>query len=610
MPIPLKKNHRYMAGIDGLRAIAVLSVIAYHLQVPWAKGGLLGVVIFFVLSGYLITDLLVMEWKKDGRINLMEFWKRRIRRLLPAHFVMVIVVMAWITLFKPTLLPTAKGDLLASLFYVSNWWFIFHKVSYFESFGTPSPFNHLWSLAVEEQFYLCWPVLLTLGLTFIRRKALLVGLILFGALVSFLLMAIVYQPGTDPSRVYYGTDTRVFSLLFGSILALIWPSRKLSKHAPKFAQRTLDSFAGISLVLILIMIGLTNQFDSFLYEGGMVLTSIAAFILVAALAHPASKLSKLMAFKPLRWLGVRSYSMYLWHYPVILFTSPSVNDTHVHIFRMCFQLCLIFVLAALSWCYIENPIRNGAFDRILIRLKEKRSLWKDTSSIQKVVMACSAVIVLIACAGVFSFGHEEKGHASNGIESVAKEAEQSNDKRLAKKVSNIKSVAVREGIPQESDSAITAIGDSVMVMAAPYLEKEIPGIVIDAKVGRQMSQASAVISRLQSEENLGKEVIIELGTNGPFTKDELVSLIDSLGPNRKIILVNCRVSRPWEREVNSIIEEVASSSPNIYLADWYSESVGKNSYFYSDGVHPNQKGAQLYVSLIARTAQLDQKILD
>ncbi|MED4226485.1 acyltransferase family protein [Neobacillus cucumis] len=616
MQIPIKEKKRYIAGIDGLRAIAVLSVIAYHLNIPWAQGGLLGVVIFFVLSGYLITDLIVIEWKQNKRINLIQFWKRRIRRLFPALFVMLILVMAWITLFDRSLIHNTRGDLLASFFYISNWWFIFHKVSYFESFGTPSPFNHLWSLAVEEQFYIFWPLVLSIGFKYKTRKPVLIGFIFLGAILSFLLMAFSYQPGTDPSRVYYGTDTRVFSLLFGAILALIWPSRNLSKQTPKSAQMTLDILGSASLVTILIMICLTNQFDPFLYKGGMLLTSIAAFILVAVLAHPASQLSKLLAFKPLRWLGVRSYSIYLWHYPVILFSSPLVDDHDIHLLLMLFQLFLIIVLSDLSLQFIENPIRHGAIGTILKSIKEKKFLFKQTSLVQKLMTACSFVIIVISCVGMTS--------SASGVQDLTEKVEK--NKIFAEKMTNTQqdknmvvseenqsknlSTSKQDSIQSQEDMKITAIGDSVMVMAAPYLEKEYPEITIDAKIGRQMSQAPCVIDRLQSEGRLGNVVIIELGTNGPFTKDQLVSLISSLGSKRKVILINSRVPRPWEQEVNSIIKEVATSSSNINLIDWYSASVGKDSYFYQDGVHPNQQGAQIYVSLIKNAVQMDKEMVN
>jgi peptidoglycan/LPS O-acetylase OafA/YrhL/lysophospholipase L1-like esterase len=603
VPIPINKEKRYIAGIDGLRAIAVLSVIAYHLQFNWAQGGLLGVVIFFVLSGYLITDLIVIEWEETGSIQLRKFWHRRIRRLFPMLMVMVMVVMAWITLFHRHIIPTIRGDLLASLFYISNWWFIFHKISYFHSFGIPSPFTHLWSLAVEEQFYIVWPLLLTFGLKFFRRRVSIVWVTLIIAMISIFLMGFNYQVGTDPSRIYYGTDTRLFSLLFGALLALIWPSQKLSKHAPRFAVLTLDVAGSASFILLIVLIAITDQYEAFLYRGGMVLTSLATFILIAALVHPASHLSRLFGFKPLRWVGVRSYSMYLWHYPVVVLTSPLATNGEIHVLRMILQVLGIIILSALSWRYIENPIRRGVIGQFFNNREPKKLLIKQISLLQKLVVVLILLTIGISFWGMSLSASGNKNHSIHETQSILMERTKAQEIDHEKKVnrSNRKEVNLAP-IAEKGmgDTSVTAIGDSVMLMVAPYLKKEFPNIVIDAKVGRQMKDASSVIERLESAGKLGDIVIIELGTNGPFAKNQLVSLLDTLGESKKILLVNTRVPRPWESKVNTIISEVSGSSNRISLINWHDVSIGENSYFYQDGVHPNIKGSQVYVSLIAK----------
>ncbi|TGV03468.1 acyltransferase, partial [Mesorhizobium sp. M00.F.Ca.ET.186.01.1.1] len=275
MPEPIKAAHsRYMPGIDGLRALAVLAVIIYHLNYNWAPGGLLGVGIFFVLSGYLITDLLIAQWSRNGRLDMKDFWLRRARRLLPALLLLLVAVVASVALFSPEQMGRLRGDVWAALFYVSNWWLVFSEVSYFEKFGPPSPLGHLWSLAVEEQFYLIWPLLVALGLSLIKRRGPLVILTLGLAAVSAVLMAVMYEPGEDPSRIYYGTDTRVFALLIGAALAMMWPSRKLSTTISGKARATLDVIGCVSLAILLLAIWKTNQYDDFLYQGGLVLWSI------------------------------------------------------------------------------------------------------------------------------------------------------------------------------------------------------------------------------------------------------------------------------------------------------------------------------------------------
>ena len=235
MPEPLKKNSRYMVGLDSLRGLAILGVILYHINFNWMPGGFLGVTVFFVLSGYLITDILAIEWKNNKRIDLKKFWLSRARRLLPGMLIMLIVTLAWITIFHSSLLVKMRGDSLAALLYFSNWWYIYHKLCYFDSFSQLSPLNHFWSLAVEEQFYVVWPFVISLGFYYIKKQSRMILFICLGAIASALAMAILYEPGTDPSRIYYGTDTRAFSLLIGAALALIWPAvglrvKLLRKH--------------------------------------------------------------------------------------------------------------------------------------------------------------------------------------------------------------------------------------------------------------------------------------------------------------------------------------------------------------------------------------------
>ncbi|MGC4379298.1 acyltransferase family protein [Fictibacillus sp. Mic-4] len=613
MPKPTKGNGRYMAGLDGLRAIAVLAVIAYHLNFSWAPGGFLGVTVFFVLSGYLITDLLVAEWSRTGRLDMKDFWIRRARRLLPALLVMLVLVVAWVTLFHPTLLPKLRGDVVASIFYVSNWWSIFHHVSYFESFGLPSPINNLWSLAVEEQFYLIWPLILLFGLRYIRRKGKIIGLTVTLMAASALAMAILYEPGADPSRVYYGTDTRAFSLLIGASLALVWPSRSLSAKLPSAHRLTLDLAGATALICVILIMWKTNQYDTLLYRGGMVHMSVAAAVLVAALAHPASRLGKWLGSKPLRWIGVRSYAIYLWHYPVITLTTPAVNTEGINSVRVLLQIAATFILAALSWTFIENPIRHGALKRWWTKIRLRQWQWNRIPKSRRVAIGCLVLILGISCVGLIGLvpgshsaaskleqpldGNNEKTernkkghHVDQPKTKKGKHSEQSKDKHSKK-------------APSIDGSDVTVIGDSVMVDVEPYLKKRIPGVEVNAEIGRQMSDADDIVRDLKSNGDLGNYIVLELGTNGPFTKDQLMELLQSVGENKKIVLVNTRVPRPWENVVNSVLEDVASSHPRTALVDWYGASAGHDSYFAPDGVHLNPEGAKAYASLVKKAVE-------
>ncbi len=330
MPEPVKRNQRYMPGLDGLRAIAVLAVIVFHLGFGWAPGGLLGVGIFFTLSGYLITDLLLAQLSARGRIKLGQFWLARARRLLPALFVMLLIVVAWATIFGPAQPDQFRKAVVSAVFYVNNWQQILGNVSYFARFAPEGPLNHLWSLSVEEQFYILWPFLLLIGVKVVHERPLPSGirprlaLLTLGlALISTIEMAILYHPSFDPSRIYYGTDTRAGGLLFGAALAMVWPSRRLSRKITPQARKTLDGLGVLGLLIIAIMIWQVGEFDSFLYQGGFVVLSLATVLVLMPLAHPACRLGVILGMKPLRWVGVRSYAIYLWQTPVIILTATN-----------------------------------------------------------------------------------------------------------------------------------------------------------------------------------------------------------------------------------------------------------------------------------------------
>ncbi|MGR3779621.1 acyltransferase family protein [Bacillus paramycoides] len=600
MTKPFKKNSRYMVGLDSLRGLAILGVILYHINFNWMPGGFLGVTVFFVLSGYLITDILAMEWKRNKRIDLKKFWLSRAKRLLPGMIVMLVITFAWITIFHSSLLEKMFGDSLAALFYVSNWWYIYHKLSYFDNFNQLSPLNHFWSLAVEEQFYVVWPFIISLGFYYIKKQSRMILLICLGAAASALAMAILYEPGADPSRIYYGTDTRAFSLLIGAALALLWPSNRLANKIIPKARLILDVVGGTALIIILIMFWKTNQYDPFLYNGGMVLLSIATALLVANLAHPASRIAQFLRFRPLRWIGVRSYGIYLWHYPILTLTTPKVNTGDFSPIRAILQFLLIIMIAQISWKYIEKPIRQGT----LRNIQFKNLRLQNVALGVKLALICAVFVSSIA---VFGLSKVSKAKESPKLDRV--EAEQTQPAKHP--------VAVREDPTQEapknqeeskevnseqtkSSQTVTAIGDSVMIDITPYLKNAFPDIRIDAQIGRQLSKAIPVVEQLKNEGNLGNYVIIGLGTNGAFTTEQLVSLINLIGNERKIIFINTRVPRPWESIVNERLKVTTSKYPNITLVDWYAASAGKRDYFAPDGVHLTKVGAEAYAALVAK----------
>ena len=633
MPKPVEGTSRYVPGIDGLRAVAVLAVIVYHLSTGWLPGGLLGVGVFFVISGYLITDLLVAERRRSGRIALRHFWARRARRLLPALFLMLFVVVGWVTLVDPGRLAELRSDLPAALFYYSNWWYVFHHVSYFAKFGPPSPLGHLWSLAVEEQFYLVWPLLLIAILRVFRSNRARITVVLAAACASAVEMGLLYAPGSDPTRVYDSTDTRAFGLLIGAALALAWPRSRVVHPIDKSARRILEVVGGSALAGILAMYALTGEYDTFLYRGGMVLLSVLTAVVIAVVAHPGARLRNLLGWGPLRWIGERSYGIYLWHYPVIVLTTPLYARTNV--LRVVLQVAASILLAALSWHFVEEPIRHGALSRLAARVRSREWTLPKLPPIGWAVLAAAAANCVVVAAGLADLFPTPVAEPASQVTTVlpptslpavtttvpsSRGTGSGRPARISVPARGPVPYPMSSNPPRSASSGgpaptpptaappppgdeVTAIGDSLMIDATPYLEKLLPGIAIDGKIGQQLWQVQDAMPQLKAEGMIRKRVIIELGTNGPYTPAQLVALLRSLGPTERIVLVNTRVPDPWEQEVNETIAQVAKTFPHTTMVNWYALSADHLGWFYPDGVHLDPEGASYYASLMARAVE-------
>ena len=622
-----EKKNRYIYSLDGLRAFAVMSVIAYHLGFGWASGGFLGVDVFFVLSGYLITSILLVQSWENPLKNLKHFWISRTRRLLPAVYVMVVLTAAWVILFNRPLLTTLRGDALSSIFYMSNWWFIFHKVSYFDSFGSPSPLKNLWSLAIEEQFYIVWPLVLLLGLKFIKKKGILSLFILAGVMASAILMSFLYEPGGDPSRIYYGTDTRLFALLIGCLLAFAWPMYRLSsKNLPAVGKQVLNAVSMVSFFVFILCVWSVDEYThaSFLYQGGMLLICLNAAVLVATISHPSSFLGKALSFKPLRWLGTRSYGIYLWHYPVIVLTTPVSEIGRPVYWHALLQVGLTFIIAELSYRYIEVPIRTRGF-RYYFRHYHPRELfkWRNLSRSRQAVLGSLIFFLALFTADMTSFAIStqqkdettaketevkiQTNHKENASTSV-KDKNKAADKKAenAEKSSGEEKSDAKEKQQPNSYRDVLAIGDSVMLDIAPNL-KEMPlSITIDGKVGRQLNEALQLTPSYQAFNNPNSAVIIELGTNGYFTNEELEQLLKAFS-HADVYLVNTRVPRSWESTVNKNLKAASEKFDHVTLVDWHSEASKHPEYFTSDGVHLVPEGSRALTKLIEERMNLEVK---
>ncbi len=396
LPRPTETGQRYIPALDGIRALAVASVIAYHLGIRGGQGGMLGVGVFFTLSGYLITDLLLAHWRRHASLGLGQFWRRRARRLLPALFVMLVAVSVWVAVFDVSQLAAVRRQVLAASVYVSNWSTIAQHGSYFSRFAAPLPLDHLWSLAIEEQFYLLWPWLLLLGIWIARSRWVLALLTLGLAAASVVAMSSRYHPGYDPTRAYEGTDTRAFGLLIGAALAMVWPSR-IGRGAVRPAVRDgLDLLGVAGLVAIVLLVWRTNSFSSFLYPYGFVLLSLATAAMVAASVNPASRLGAALGWRPLRWVGVRSYGIYLWQWPIIVLANPAQRPLDWR--RAVLEVAATVVIASISWRFIEDPIRRGALAR---RWQWVRARAAHLTVPRRLLVATAGVIGML-CLPAFS----------------------------------------------------------------------------------------------------------------------------------------------------------------------------------------------------------------
>ncbi len=600
MPRPVEGTSPYLPGLDGIRAIAVLAVLVYHLGFGWASGGLLGVQVFFVLSGYLITDLLVAEYRRHRTIKLGQFWLRRARRLLPALFVVLFVTVGWATLFDRSQLASLRSDLPSSIFYFSNWWFIFHHISYFARFGPPSPLGHLWSLSIEEQFYLVWPLLVFAGMRWLVHKRTLIFVTLTLAAASAVEMGLLYagSPNGDPTRVYDGTDTRAFALLIGATLAFGLPRNRTFGTITPGATRVLNAVGGAGLLGIFVLFWHTSEYSPFLYQGGMVLLALLTAVVIGVTVHPGSQLRWVLGWEPLRWVGERSYAIYLWHYPVIVLTTPV--GAPPSIVRASLQIAATIGLAALSWRFVEDPIRHGALARLWGRLRQRQWALPRLRPIGWAVVGVASVNAVVCALGLFGVVDASAADPGSQVTAI-----------LPGRVhhsSTTTTVVLPPGSTTTTTAppagqGVTAIGDSIMVDAAPYLQSMLPGISIDAQVGQQLYQVQNAVAQLKAEGAVGNRLILELGTNGPYSVAQLEDLLNSLGPSERIVLVNTHVPKPWQQQVNDTIATVAKNRPNAVVVDWNTASANCSQCLYPDGVHLDPYGAKYYATLITQALQ-------
>lgn len=601
---PQGSNNRYIPALDGIRTLAVAAVVLYHLKPALLPGGMQGVTVFFVLSGFLITRLLLIEHKSNGRIDLKAFWVRRLRRLMPAILVVIVVTAALCTGFNHVMLTKMRPDIIPSALFFNNWWQIFNQQSYFNAVGDPSPLTHFWSLAIEMQFYLVWPIALMVALRHreparrIRRAALAL------AVVSALEMAILYNPALDPSRVYYGTDTRVFSLLMGAWLAFI-PYARIEELLRQTAKRvfhtgipaTLDVVGALGLAGLVALALFTNGYSTFPYRGGIALASALSLMLIAGCLSPNGMVARAFAFEPLVWLGKRSYGIYLWHYPLLLLMNPASDISDKPWWVYVVQVLIVIAVSEASYRFIETPCRHGAAERLLHSALHDRPALLSWAKRHIVILAISGATVLVALGGLI-FVPVTSALSDEGAALLQSDGTDSSTQHAAGTGNGGGDGSAHGQDMPEGAYDITMIGDSVSLRAVDTFTQTFPHGHIDAAMNRQFAAGVDVYHALLDQDFAGRIAVFALGTNGPISPDDLNSLIDMAGESRIIVFVNNRAARPWCEPNNRLLADAASQHDNVKVIDWFAASTNRNELFDGDGIHLSDAGAAEYIGLI------------
>ena len=580
-PVANAPHIAYRPGLDGLRALAVAAVFLYHARIDWLPGGFLGVDLFFVLSGYLITSLLLVEWEARNRIDLVRFWLRRARRLLPALVVVVLASLVLASIFARQYLSHTRSDVLSALLYYANWHQIVANHSYFNLMGNPSLLQHTWSLGVEEQFYIVWPLLLVPGLVLLGRKRLPM-LVIAGIAASAALMWILYNPNSDPSRVYYGTDTRAFLLLMGILVALVWPwIMRLRRAVP-----LLELLGIAALVGAVLLFRNMQDFNPTLYRGGDLAAALCFAVLVAAVAHPKTGIGQALGVAPLRWIGERSYGIYLWHWPIILLVT-GVN-TRPSAGVVVGEAALVLLAASLSFRFVEEPIRRGRAQRWLSQYSRRFQLEVVGAAALALVAAFAVLYVTPSSlnpVSTYVSPPKARGATHPSHTSTQPRSNQSSQKHKQTKQNSL------------PPGRILALGDSVMLGCKSELKIALHHHVhVDATVDRQIEDTVNELQRLRRHHKLTKIVVIQVGNNGPLWYPDLVRLRHALHGIPDIVVVNVRNSTSWQDESNHALVGWLRDWPQAHLADWYAHSTNK---MLQDGTHPWPYGCTIYARVIA-----------
>jgi peptidoglycan/LPS O-acetylase OafA/YrhL len=579
-----ERGIRYIPAIDGLRAVAVIAVMLYHLGFKWIPGGFLGVDLFFVISGYVITRLLLDSIQRSGGLDLRAFYVARIRRLLPPLVFMIITTTIFVGFWAPDTMRRFLGDAPFALFGGMNWWLVFRQTDYFEAIGRPPLLQHTWSLGVEAQFYLVWPLILLLVLRYFGKNKIPGAALLIAAFSGIALLVVSLQIDaantSKVSHVYFGTDTHSIGLFLGAALAVRWIPQNLQDTVSRKAQDFIDGIGIFGFLGIIAAFLFIDENDPTLYKLAFPLAGVFGCAIITSIVHPASRFAPILSSKPFVWIGERSYAIYLWHWVIFQVTRPDFDLEGSEWALYTLRLLIVFALADISLRLVELPVRTGLIDYWFKGMKYRT---------KRVQLRQKAGVVLIVLAIIGSTA------------TVATSAIAKGDKQLAQLKEQLQPPATSPSVSSDvNNPGLWVTGDSVILGIRFELDNRQPIGLINARVGRQATELLEVLTNDKANMSLAT-IVLNLGNNNKLNEEQVAAIFEVIKDQPRIVVVNTAVPRAWRDDNNALIAQYASLY-GAYLVDWASISQGHSEYFGPDGVHLVPAGVRAYVDAI--TAQL------
>jgi hypothetical protein len=574
-----KRGIQYIPAIDGLRAIAVMAVLFYHLGFSWIPGGFLGVDLFFVISGYVITRLLLDSIERSGGLDLRAFYIARLRRLLPALVFMLITTAIAVGIWAPDTIKRFLIDTPFALTGSMNWWLVGRHLDYFEAIGRPSLLQHTWSLAVEAQFYLVWPLILLAILKFFGKKRISIAALIIAAISGITLMLVSFSldasNAASVSHVYFGTDTHSIGLFLGAALAVSWIPQNFKTEVSKKAQDFIDGIGVVGFLGILATFLLIDESNPALYKIAFPLAGLFATAIITSIVHPASRFAPILQNRVLLWIGERSYAIYLWHWVIFQVTRPEVDLAGASWAMYSLRILIVFALADISLRFVELPVRRGVLNYWIKGLKYRTPKEKKQQKLKVAATIATLLIALTVISGrAISIGNRDQAAIVEEIES-------------ANTVSSV------------NGEGIWLTGDSVILGIKSVLAAQFPVGLVNARVGRQAPELLDEILRDITSAPTGP-VVLNIGNNNALTEAQVISVLDALKDQSRVVLVNTAVPRPWRDGNNDLIAQISARYSNVRVVDWATISDGHPEYFAPDGVHLVTTGVSIYVAEIAK----------